>query len=395
MRDLTVRIVVEARLVRDEYGNIWTNDAEDAAFFRRYIGAFRHVEVVARVANGAAAGRRVDAHPDVSVVPLPSVHSPRTVLALGAYVRSIRRVVQGGDAWILRPPGAVALSIWPFLKRSNKPFGVEVVGDPTSGWRWSASHSPALALLRRPMVRSMREAVGRASVTSYVTTQSLQREYPCGGWSTSYSSIDVGRLEMARQVGQRRLGSRAPIACEGPTTPLQMLLVGQMSRPFKGIDIAIRCVRKLQGLVTLQVVGDGALRGDYERMAAREQVRHLVRFHGRLSFEQLLRHLEAVDIFILPSRREGLPRALLEAMAAGLPCVATDVGGTRELLPDDWVVPVGAVEDLADRVSRMGGSVARRRSIGERNARVIDGLMASWANDPRGQFLRRLAAACR
>ena len=60
--------------------------------------------------------------------------------------------------------------------------------------------------------------------------------------------------------------------------------------------------------------------------------------------------LDAADVFVLPSRQEGLPRAMIEAMARSLPCVGSDVGGISELIPD-WVVPPNDPQALALKFS--------------------------------------------
>ncbi|KAF1086091.1 Alpha-D-kanosaminyltransferase [Sporotomaculum syntrophicum] len=80
------------------------------------------------------------------------------------------------------------------------------------------------------------------------------------------------------------------------------------------------------------------------------------------------------DAFVLPSLHEGLPNALLEAMAMGLPCVATDVGGVRELLPDAGlgsVVPPRSAEAIYRELNRYLADPELRRSTGERACEKI------------------------
>lgn len=100
---------------------------------------------------------------------------------------------------------------------------------------------------------------------------------------------------------------------------------------WKGVEGLIRAVSCLPetGLV---VVGDGPLREQLMQLAAALEVADRVRFCGTLPRAQVLAHLRACDVFALNSDYEGMPHVLLEAMAAGLPVVATEAGGNGEVV---------------------------------------------------------------
>jgi glycosyltransferase involved in cell wall biosynthesis len=83
--------------------------------------------------------------------------------------------------------------------------------------------------------------------------------------------------------------------------------------------------------ITLDVVGDGELLEELRDRAVRLGLAEQVRFHGELPKEQVAAMMRDADLFVLPSLFENLPCVLIEAMASGLPCVATDVGGVSEL----------------------------------------------------------------
>jgi len=96
------------------------------------------------------------------------------------------------------------------------------------------------------------------------------------------------------------------------------------------------------------LVGDGPERAALEARARVLGLGDRVRFLGERPDVEAL--LPAMDVFVLSSREEGIPNALLEAMAAGRPAIATAVGGTPEVLRDGvtgWIVPAGAPEPLA------------------------------------------------
>jgi glycosyltransferase involved in cell wall biosynthesis len=122
--------------------------------------------------------------------------------------------------------------------------------------------------------------------------------------------------------------------------------------------------------LALVLVGDGPERGALEGRAHELEIAARVHFLGeRPDVERLL---PAMDVFVLSSREEGIPNALLEAMAAGRPSVATAVGGTVEVLEDGetgWLVPARAPVALAAALeaalshpdaARRRGAAARR-----------------------------------
>lgn len=93
------------------------------------------------------------------------------------------------------------------------------------------------------------------------------------------------------------------------------------------------CALRARYPVHLLLVGEGPEKDAYQQLVAHSCAESFVHFLGRRSDINCI--LANSDIFVLPSLHEGLPNALMEGMAMGLPCVATDVGGVRQLIPDD------------------------------------------------------------
>ncbi|MER3407671.1 MAG: hypothetical protein C4292_02470 [Nitrososphaera sp.] len=113
-------------------------------------------------------------------------------------------------------------------------------------------------------------------------------------------------------------------------TPLKAVTVGRLV-PLKRVDGILEAIAQIPEL-GLVVVGDGPERARLECRAASLGVSERVYFAGRRSREETLSLMAACDIFVLNSTHEGLPHVVLEAMALGLPVVATAVGGTPEVV---------------------------------------------------------------
>jgi len=115
----------------------------------------------------------------------------------------------------------------------------------------------------------------------------------------------------------------------------QVITTARLSKE-KGIDILLRAwarvIRQEKGL-KLIIVGDGPLAGELKKLSESLGVTESVTFMGMI--QNVMDYLENADLFVLPSRTEGLSNALLEAMSYGLPCIATKVGGNIELLGVD------------------------------------------------------------
>jgi glycosyltransferase involved in cell wall biosynthesis len=145
--------------------------------------------------------------------------------------------------------------------------------------------------------------------------------------------------------------------------------VGRLS-PEKGFGVLIEAAGQVASADTqagFLLFGDGALRANLERRIATAGLQGRFVLAGfRPDLDRLLPSLDAL---VLPSYSEGLPNVVLEAFAAGLPVVATAVGGTPEIVADGengYLVPPGDPTALASRIGELLGSRRRRREMGRR-----------------------------
>lgn len=132
-------------------------------------------------------------------------------------------------------------------------------------------------------------------------------------------------------------------------TPTRLITVGRLAR-VKGQDILLRALPYLGHAVDeLVIVGDGPEGPNLRRLACQLQVASKVTFLG--ARDDIPELLAQSDLFVAPSRSEGLPVAVLEAMAAAMPVVATAVGGTCDVLDGvGWLAPPRDPEALAHKI---------------------------------------------
>ncbi len=377
-----MRVVVslEERFDRTPDGAVWTRGPFTHKFWTRYLEVFDHACVVARVRDvlhSAADAVRADG-PRVSFAALPCYTGPwEYALRLWDVRRAARGALKVGDAVILRVGSQIATCIEAALRPQRYPYALEVVGDPYDVFAPGAVEHPLRPFFRWWFPRQLRQQCRRACAVAYVTAGSLKRRYAPrdGTLQTHYSSVDLPHEAFVKMP--------RPGASSGPE--FRLIFVGSLAQLYKAPDVLIdavaRCVAK--GLdLRLALVGDGRHRPELEARVRRLGLAGRVRFVGHLPAGEAVRHeMDKADLFVLPSRTEGLPRAMVEAMARGMPCVGSTAGGIPELLPEEDLVPPGDAEALACRIREVVSDPSRLVKMSARNF--------GKANEYRDEVLRR------
>jgi glycosyltransferase involved in cell wall biosynthesis len=345
-------------------GKVWTQGTLAYPFWRRYLDVFDHVRVVARVRRVATPTPGwVEADgPGVSFAPVTFYLGPWQYLRRRRRIRAdVQEVVGPSDAVILRVSSTIAACLEPQLRRSGRPYGVEVVCDPYDVFAPGAVVHPLRPFFRWWSPRQLRRQCAQACGALYVTDQALQRRYPCPTYATGVSDVE---LPQSAVVSKARSVDRQVRATK-------LIMVGTLEQLYKAPDILIDslaiCTQDRLDLV-LTMVGDGKERPGLEARARALGLGSRVHFLGQLPGGEAVRsELDRADLFVLPSRQEGLPRAMIEAMARALPCISSTVGGIPELLPPEDMVPPGNAEALAAKIREVVGDPARMAHMSARN----------------------------
>lgn len=379
---MKLKLFLEHRFQRTPDGQVWSPILAYETW-TRYLRVFSEIVLCARVVDVPVVSRDVApaTGEGVSLGALPYYHGPQQYLRRRKQVQAaVSSLVGPGDAYIVRTPGNVANNAVAALVAARVPYAVEVVGDPWDMFSPGSSSHPLRWFFRRMFTSAMRYQCANASVSLYVTEHVLQRRYPPKAGAQTFHASNVflsASRASTHAVSDVCLTDSAFV--EVPrrpdwfaARPARFVCVGSFNLLYKAQDVLVKAFARAvkNGLdAHLSFVGDGIYRPGIEALARKH--RHL---EGRVEFLGQLRGGAAVrevltrsHLFVLPSRQEGLPRAVLEAMAQGMPCIGSDVGGFPEILEPDAIVRPNDVEGLAECMVRLAASPVRLAEMSAHN----------------------------
>ncbi len=245
----------------------------------------------------------------------------------------------------------------------RKPLVMKVVGDlaweRATGRGWTADDFETFQKrrygLRVELLKALRSWWTRRADRVIVPSRYLARWV--AGWGVPKDKLVV--IYNAVEPVDRVKPLPVPLK-----TPVKAITVGRLV-PWKRVDGLIEALREIPEL-GLVIVGDGPERPRLERIVQELGISDRVYFAGQRSKTETLSLMAACDFFVLNSTYEGHPHAVLEAMALGLPVVATAVGGTPEVVRDGetGVLVPGRYGALGASLSALARDPALRRRLG-------------------------------
>lgn len=389
---MRVSVVLEQRFIHTPDGATYDNGHATYDHWRRYLSVFEEVQVVGRsqaVTEVPAGFRRVDG-PGVRFLPVPYYQGPLGLLRrLTGVSAALWRGLEPDEAVIVRLSGVLVHLAATLRRLRGHPFAAEVINDPYLGYGPDGTRHPLRPLFRTLLTELTRLHCRQAVAVQYVTREALQRRYPPAPGVAGFGVSDVHLPPEAFAA--------APRVYRGPAR--RAVLVGSLEQRHKGVDLAVRALAALRAAghdLQLKVVGDGPLRPGLEALAHELGVAQACVFAGQRSTPaEVRRDLADAELFLIPSRTEGLPRALLEAMAQGLPAVGSAVGGIPELLPPDVLAQPGDVDGLVRAWGALAGDPAQLSAHSGRNLALARTYADATLDGQRAGFLRSVRAHSR
>ena len=259
-------------------------------------------------------------------------------------------------------PGHNLYEALKIAKSNNIPFMTFLVACP---WDTMRRHQRLIVRLLSPLYfLQTKKIVKESDYVHYVTKSFLQQRYPTSGKSLGCSDANLGEPNPAA-ISMRL----EKFASKKPSDNKNIITIGHIDVRYKGQEYVIKAIAQLikEGKSQYHYYLIGAGEGTYlKKLAKQLQVESNVHFLGRKTPEEVMSILADADIYVQPSITEGLPRAVVEAMSTGLPCIGFNTGGIPELLEPEYITRLKDVNGIVQRIKILE-DVEKYKSVATRN----------------------------
>lgn len=342
-------VAPDSSMYKTPDGKYWCPTIYEYSFFERYLQVFDEIVVASRVKKVPYSEVKGFLRCDgdrMTVAELPDLHGMKAYIKqLPLFAKSAKNAIRGVDCAIFRLPSVPASMVLHYYKKTRKKYALEVVVDPEDAY---ASNIIAKNLFTELLKKQCLDADG----VSYVTKFYLQKKYPSYRRKHGKDGKHFESYYSTIRLSEDYFGT--PKSYKGKKHFIIIHTANNMNNNVKGHEELLEAVKIVVNKgydVRIRFVGDGSLRGFFEKRTKELKLKDKVTFVGRLAGSEAVRNeLLNADLLVFPTKAEGLPRTVIEAMAVGLPCISTPVAGIPELLEKEDMVQPTDINGLAKRI---------------------------------------------
>lgn len=331
-----------------KYDNKYYSNTLSRDLWKRYFDLADSLTVCSRVINSEnldISKNSLSSYENVSFECIENQNILNIMLSVSVK-KFIKNIVLKNDIIVARLPSMIGLIAIKYCEKYDKPYIVEMNGDP---WISLWKHSSKGKILAPIVWYYTRKYIRNAKNVIYVSSNFLQVRYPTKG--VSISCPDVLLDEPSESVLNRRLERIV-----NTNNNIVLGLIGSLNVNYRGHDTAIRVVNELNKLginVKLKFLGSG----NPDRWICRAKeynVHEQIEFDGTLpSGKSVLEWIDQIDILIMPTEAESLGRAIIEAMSRGCPVLGSLETAISEQIGYDCLFKAKDYKTLAKKVMYM------------------------------------------
>lgn len=353
----------------------------------RYLKYFDEIRVAGRFFEGTAEdvkGMSVSSGDHVSFFEIPNTSTLKGLTQLGEVRKIAKRELADCDYAIFRLPGGVPSIGCSEAQKMGKNYAVEVVTcahDSLTNYNWKGKLiAPFEVYLEKKYVKSAPNAL-------YVSRHFLQERYPNDHFNIGCPDCNVPLTDDS--VLRQRL---MKIDAMDVSKEIRVGLIASLKVGYKGHDTAIKAASyliKKYPNIKICFLGDGEP-DRWRTMAQKYGVAENIEFCGSLpGGEPVLKWIDNLDVFIMPSLQETLGRALVEAMSRGCPAIGGAGTAVPEQLPDDCIHERKNAKQLAEMIDYMLAHKSYMKLCAEENFVRAKKYSEEILNEKRDYFWNR------
>lgn len=289
---------------------------------------------------------------EIKVTSVPNFKSAKMVLKNKPIAEKIiEQCVKINDYIVLRSQSSIAQAAMKYIKKYKKPYIVESVG---CSWDSYWNHGLIGKIVAPYMYLRTKSIIKNAPFVYYVTTKFLQSRYPTEGKAVCCSNVVLNYLD--ETVLEKRINKLKKF------DPLKKLIIGTaaaLDTRYKGQEHIIRAIPELEKRgYNIEYRLAGGITGPKNNtflkdLAEKYGVSDRVVFVGSLSAAQMSDFYDAIDLYIQPSKQEGLPRAVIEAMSRGCLVLGTNIAGIPELIQKECLFGKNSDKEVVVAIDRI------------------------------------------
>lgn len=321
----------------------YTSGSLNNKLFERYINIFGAVTVFANQKEVTENDlKHIDDQNKVDNVHLKLMHNKNNIFEIIKNRNKVKEAVAENKYIIIRMPSFYGVLAAMYAQKSNKKYLIELVGCP---WDAYWNHSLKGKMIAPLMWLATKLVVKNAHFVLYVTSQFLQNRYPTKGINIGCSDVALPTIDGS--ILEKRISK---ILTMNSSKPIKIGTTAAVNVRYKGQEFVIEAISRLnrEGFNFEYHLAGGGDNSYLKSVAKKYNVEDKIIFLGSLPHAKVFDYLDAIDIYIQPSKQEGLPRALVEAMSRGCPSLGSATGGIPELLSEKFIFKNGSVEEIGN-----------------------------------------------